>query len=84
LVHPVVANCKGRRRNGDVRKTAGNEEEKVMEGVSGEQNSRSGFLTSNVLRIIALLFKATVAEDHKSECRRQLSETNIALFTLLN
>jgi len=55
-----------------------------MEGVSGEQNSRLGFSTSNVLRMITLLFKATVAEGHKPECKRQPSETNIALFTLLN
>jgi len=55
-----------------------------MEGVSGEQKSRSGFLTSKLLRMIALLFRATATEGHKKECKRQPSETSIALFTLLN
>jgi hypothetical protein len=52
-----------------------------MEGVSGEQNSRSGFLKSKLLRIIAFLFKAIVIEVLKSECKRQPSETNIASST---
>ena len=62
---------------------AGNKEEKWWKVYQVNRIAGQVFLTSKLLRMTALLFKATVIEGHKSECKRQPSATNIALFTYL-